>query len=57
MTLITTVRDLNVFKLAYASSLEIYKITKAYPKEERYDLTSQIRRSSKSVAANIHPVK
>jgi four helix bundle protein len=53
MTLITSVRDLNVFKMAYASSLEIYKVTKSYPKEERYDLTSQIRRSSKSVAANI----
>jgi len=53
MTLITSVRDLNVFKMAYASSLEIYKITKAYPIEERFDLTSQIRRSSKSVAANI----
>ena len=39
--------------MAYSSSLEIYKITKLYPKEEKYDLTSQIRRSSKSVAANI----
>ena len=53
MTLITSVRDLNVFKLAYESALEIYKITKAFPVEERYDLTSQIRRSAKSVAANI----
>ncbi|MBN2238108.1 MAG: four helix bundle protein [Bacteroidales bacterium] len=38
--------------MAYAASLEIYKISKAFPVEERYDLTSQIRRSSKSVAAN-----
>lgn len=57
MTFVTSVRELNVFKLAYDSALEIYKITKAYPKEEKYDLTSQIRRSSKSVAANNLPVK
>ena len=49
MALITNVRDLEVFKLAYHSALEIYNITKEYPQEEKYDLTSQIRRSSKSV--------
>ena len=53
MALIKSVRDLDVFKLAYSSVLEVYNLTKAFPVEERYDLTSQIRRSSKSVAANI----
>jgi len=53
MALIKSVRDLDVFKLAYSSVLEVYKLTKAFPVEERYDLISQIRRSSKSVAANI----
>jgi four helix bundle protein len=38
--------------------MDIFQITKAFPREERYSLTDQIRRSSRSVAANIAcPVK
>ena len=45
--------DLDVYKIAMDSSMEIFKITKKFPKEERYALTDQIRRSSRSVCANI----
>lgn len=39
--------------MAFFASMEIYKLTKSYPKEEMYSLTDQIRRSSRSVCANI----
>jgi len=48
-----TVRELEVYKLAYAIQQEIFEITKAFPKEELYSLTDQIRRSSRSVGANL----
>ena len=46
-------RDLNVYRLAYQLALDIHEITKKYPKEEKYSLTDQIRRSSRSVPANL----
>ena len=46
-------RDLKVYQLSYKLALEIHEITKRYPKEEKYSLTDQIRRSSRSVPANI----
>jgi four helix bundle protein len=46
-------RDLIVWQRAHELVLNIYKITKGFPKEEMYGLTSQVRRSSTSVAANI----
>ena len=46
-------RDLIVFQLSYKLALEIFEITKLYPKEELYSLTDQIRRSSRSVPSNI----
>ena len=46
-------RDLKVFQLAYRLAMEIYHLTKHFPREEVYSLTDQIRRSSRSVAANI----
>jgi four helix bundle protein len=46
-------RDLKVFKLAYRLALEIHELTKTYPKDEKYVLVDQIRRSSRSVAANL----
>ena len=46
-------RDLKVYKLAYQLALDIQKVTKNYPKEEKYSLTDQIRRSSRSVTANL----
>jgi four helix bundle protein len=46
-------RDLKVYQLAYRLAMEIFYLSKAFPPEERYSLTDQIRRSSRSVAANI----
>ena len=46
-------RDLKVYKLAYKLAMDIFDVTKSFPPEERYSLTDQIRKSSRSVAANI----
>lgn len=46
-------RDLKVYQLAYALALQIHEITKGFPKEEKYVLVDQIRRSSRSVPANL----
>lgn len=53
MSIIYSARELDVYKLAYKAALEIFSLTKTYPAEEKYDLISQIRRSSRSVPANI----
>jgi four helix bundle protein len=49
----TTFRDLEVFKKAHLWVLSIYKITKSFPREELFGLTSQLRRAAVSVPANI----
>jgi four helix bundle protein len=46
-------RDLKVYQLSYQLALDIHELTKKYPPEEKYSLTDQIRRSSRSVPANI----
>ena len=46
-------KDLKVFQLSFEAGLEIFELTKKFPKEEKYSLTDQIRRSSRSVSANI----
>jgi four helix bundle protein len=46
-------RDLIVYQKAYNLAMEIFEISKSYPKEEKYSLTDQIRRSSRSVTSNI----
>ncbi len=46
-------RDLEVYKLARQLSCEIFDKTKCFPKEEMYSLTDQIRRSSRSVGAQV----
>jgi len=46
-------QELEVYQLAFEAAIEIYKLSKTFPAEERYSLTDQIRRSSRSVAANI----
>ncbi|NOQ25983.1 MAG: four helix bundle protein [Bacteroidales bacterium] len=45
--------DLNVYQMAFKTALEIYEFSKTFPKEEKYSLTDQIRRSSRSVCANL----
>lgn len=46
-------KNLEVWKLSYELTKEIYKISKKFPKEERYGMTSQIQRASFSVPVNI----
>ena len=50
---IKTHNDLDVYQLAFSSGMEVFEISKSFPKEERYSLIDQIRRSSRSVCANI----
>jgi four helix bundle protein len=53
MEYVKSFRELEVYKLARAVSGEIYILTKSFPKEEKFSLTDQIRRSSRSVGAQI----
>jgi four helix bundle protein len=53
MDAIKTHKELIVYQLAFKLSMEIFQTTKAFPKEEVYSLVSQIRRSSRSVCANL----
>jgi four helix bundle protein len=46
-------RDLEVYQNALAAGLQIYDLSKRFPSEERYALTDQIRRSSRSVCTNL----
>lgn len=53
MSQVKSFRDLIVYQKAYKLAMEIFEITKSFPKEEKYSLTDQIRRSSRSVTSNI----
>jgi four helix bundle protein len=46
-------QDLDVYRAAFRLSGEVFEITKVFPKEEAYSLTDQVRRSARSVGANI----
>jgi len=50
---IESAKDLRVYQKAYELAMEIFKLSKEFPKVERYALTDQIRRSSRSVCANL----
>ena len=50
---INSAKDLNVYKEAYKLAMEVFHTSKQWPKEERYSLTDQIRRSSRSVCSNL----
>jgi four helix bundle protein len=45
--------DLKAYQLSFEAGMEIFHLTKRFPKEETYSLTDQIRRSSRSVSGNI----
>ena len=51
--LVKNARDLLVYKRAYRASLEIHKISLVFPKIEQFALADQLRRSTKSICANI----
>ena len=53
MVFAKTHRDLEVYQMAFQVAMDIYELSKKFPKEERYSLTGQIRRSSRSVCANL----
>ena len=53
MELIKTHRELDVYKFSFKAAMDIFNLTKAFPKEEQYSLTDQIRRASRSVCSNI----
>lgn len=50
---IRSAKDLIVYQKAYRLAMEVFVVSKSFPKEERYSLTDQIRRSSRSVGANL----
>ncbi len=45
--------DLPVYQAAFSAAREVFVLSKSFPKQERYSLIDQIRRSSRSVCANI----
>lgn len=50
---IKTCRDLIVYTKSFESAMDIFRLTSKFPKEERYSLIDQMRRSSRSIPANI----
>ncbi|MGV3509078.1 MAG: four helix bundle protein [Sphingobacteriaceae bacterium] len=53
MAYVQSFRDLEVYKLSRSLFKEIFEVSKSFPKEEMYSLTDQVRRSSRSVGAQI----
>ena len=51
--LIRTHRDLEVYQIAFELAQQVFLESKSFPKEERYSLTDQIRRSSRSICTNL----
>jgi four helix bundle protein len=56
MAYVAHFKELRVYKLAFAAAMEIYEASKKWPPEERFSLTDQVRRSSRSVCGNIAEV-
>ena len=53
MAKIESVRELEAYKMAFEAAMRIFHVTKAFPAEERFSLTDQIRRASRSVCTNL----
>src|ERR1700690_404551 len=51
--MVATYKDLRVYKNAIDGALQVFELTKNFPSEEKYSLTDQVRRSSRSVCANM----
>lgn len=54
---INSAKELEVYQKAYQLAIQIYELTKTFPVDERYCLTSQIRRSSRSVCLNLREAR
>ena len=50
---IRSVRELEVYKLVFDTAMEIFEVSKSFPKEETYSLTDQVRKSSRAVCTNL----
>ena len=53
MAYIESFQDLEVYKISRMLAKDIFEISKSFPKEERYSLTDQVRRSSRSIGAHV----
>lgn len=53
MAKIATHKELRVYQAAFSMAMEIYQLSKSFPSEEKFSLTDQVRRSSRSVCANL----
>ena len=53
MAKIATHKDLRVYQASFLAAMDIYKLSKSFPVEEKFSLTDQVRRSSRSVCANL----
>lgn len=51
--LISRHQDLEVYRKAFEAAMRVFEISKAFPKEETYSLTDQVRRSSRSICSNL----
>lgn len=51
--MIKSYKDLDVYNLSFSLAMEIFQLSKDFPKEETYSLTSQLIRSSRSISSNI----
>jgi len=51
--MIKSYKDLQIYQISYKLALDVHLLTRSFPKEELYSLTDQIRRSSRSICANI----
>ena len=50
---VKSAKDLEVYELAYGQTMRIFEISKNFPKDEKYSLTNQVRRLSRSVCGNL----
>jgi four helix bundle protein len=53
MKILRSHKELEVYQLAFKSSMELFHLSRSFPKDEIFSLTSQIKRSSRSVSANL----
>ena len=53
ISMVKSHRDLGIYQIAFEAAMKIFGLSKNFPVEERYSLTDQIRRSSRSVCANM----
>ena len=51
--MVNSAKELRVYQMAYDLAMEIFEVSKTFPDDEKYGLTSQIRRSSRSVSMNL----